>query len=87
MTASQKQDQASKQSDIQQNGTMETSSELNDFITEKNYCLQDFINFDKNNLEEYCFELVDFDGQIEDQGKEPNRIFVQIKKKSYSKNG
>ena len=40
---------------------METSSELNDFVSEKNYCLMDFLNFDKKNLDQYCFELVDFD--------------------------
>jgi len=38
---------------------METSSDLNDFVTDKNYCLIDFLEFDKKNLDQYCFELID----------------------------
>ena len=73
---------------------METSSDLNDFVTDKNYCLVDFLDFEKENLDQYCFELEDsgiqgegLNGQEENKENSTNKIYVQIKQKKYTKNG
>ena len=83
---------------MQAQGTQESTFDLNDFQVDKNYCLNDFLDFDKKNLDQYCFELIDLEEEQElendaksDENKvnneNSNHLFVQIKKKNYIKNG
>ena len=63
--------------------------DLNDFSTDKNYSLRNLLEFNKENLDQYCFELVN--AKIEDYDSEENvesetKMYVQIKKKEYYMN-
>ena len=37
---------------------MESTFDLNEFTPDKNYSLEDMLEFDKKNLDQYCFELI-----------------------------
>ena len=92
LTSKEKQGQATKSSNF--DGTQDSTFNLNDFDCDKNYCLNDFINFDGKNLDQYTFKLVDLDqnnGALEDENLRLNsnqqQVFIKIKKKNYNKNG
>lgn len=57
--------------------------ELNNFPAERNYCLNDLLDFDGENLDDYCFELLDAEEKNDDQDEDNERLKVEQGDKMY----